>query len=945
VGEANVPVLFVSHASRDDAFATAIESWLAAKGFDDVFVDHTKIAGGERWREALRASVGACRVVLLLVSPAWLDSEMCFAEFNTAWLSGKRIIPLFLLPQGQPLDEAQIRRLASIRAEDQGLDIMPCVGGDGSLDLDRDTRVAGLLEVGLRAAGASNRIGLDPEAFAIDKTQRPTPFPGLASFGDDDADAALFFGRSREIAETMEWLRQIRATGGLQPLFILGASGAGKSSLLKAGIVPRLRHQRPAWLPLRVFRPGADPLLNFAEAIARTGRDFGLQQAHGEIRDRLLDAWRNVPRPPKGELESSALSALEATLEEIGEGLRSAANLPRATVLIGIDQAEEMARTEGEGGEALADYLRAALSSRGSLWQLALTIRTDRFPELQSHPRFQNLQARGYDLRAIPVFRFESVVERPAGRYGVSLDPAVVDALMEDAPREDALPLLAFALQRLWHQYAASGRLTKANYDRVGGLKGLIEDAAERALAGIEPERDVPRPAGKLPKSLDRLGADTFVPALAQVNDEGATIRRVAAWASLGAEAQALLDRFDHWRLVVRKGIEVAGGTVEVAHEALFREWGRLKGWLEPERVRLEALRSLQLDAGNWERNGKDKGFLNHREVRLADARRLSGNASYAKRLIKRDFDYLGACQAAEREAVARARRGKAFVGLLVLALGGVGWWYEKLVREQYFRFTAMGIKALSASQERALKAKQEFKECLKGCPTMIVIPAGKFVMGSRHFSSAGPQHEVTIAQPFAISKFTVTFAEWDACVSAAACPTASDSGWGRNDRPAINVSWEEVQQYVAWLSRSTGKTYRLLSEAEWEYSARAGSTTAYWWGDDIGEDNANCDGCKSQWDNKQTAPVGSFKPNAFGLYDMHGNVWQWTEDPWHANYKDVPEDGSVWVMGGDASRRVVRGGSWINSPQSLLSAIRDKSTTVNGYFYLGFRVARSLNP
>jgi len=386
VGEAHVPVLFVSHASRDDAFAATLESWLAAKGFDDVFVDHAKIAGGERWREALRASVGACRVVLYLVSPAWLESDVCFAEFNTAWLSGKRIIPLFLLPEGQHLDETQAKRLASIRAEDQGLDIMPCFGGDGSLDLDRDTRIAGLLEAGLRAAGASNKVGLDPEAFTINKTQRPTPFPGLSSFGDDDADAALFFGRSRETAETMEWLRQIRATGELQPLFILGASGAGKSSLLKAGIVPRLRRQRPAWLALRVFRPGADPLLNFAEAIARTGKDFGLQQAHGQIRDLLLDAWKNVSRSPKGELELSALSVLEAKLEEIGAGLRSAANSPTATNLIGIDQAEEIARAEGESGEALADYLRAALSARGSPWRLALTIRTDSFPELQSHP-------------------------------------------------------------------------------------------------------------------------------------------------------------------------------------------------------------------------------------------------------------------------------------------------------------------------------------------------------------------------------------------------------------------------------------------------------------------------------------------------------------------------------------------------------------------------------
>jgi hypothetical protein len=192
----------------------------------------------------------------------------------------------------------------------------------------------------------------------------------------------------------------------------------------------------------------------------------------------------------------------------------------------------------------------------------------------------------------------------------------LVDALMEDAPKEDALPLLAFALQRLWRQYAASGKLTKDNYDKVGGLKGLIEDAAERALRGLEPEQDVPLPSA-LPAKRAELGASSFVPALVQISDQGAPIRRVAAWKGFSDEQQELLSGFNSWRLVVRKG-EANGGTVEVAHEALFLEWARLQSWLEPERARLEVLRSLQVDAANWEHNGKNTGFLNHRDKRLA---------------------------------------------------------------------------------------------------------------------------------------------------------------------------------------------------------------------------------------------------------------------------------------------------------------------------------------
>jgi formylglycine-generating enzyme required for sulfatase activity len=157
-----------------------------------------------------------------------------------------------------------------------------------------------------------------------------------------------------------------------------------------------------------------------------------------------------------------------------------------------------------------------------------------------------------------------------------------------------------------------------------------------------------------------------------------------------------------------------------------------------------------------------------------------------------------------------------------------------------------------------AAKPGSDFKECTSGCPVMIVIPAGRFIMGSPENepdreASEGPQHEVTVAKPFAVSKFEVTFEEWDACVAAAACPRVPDH-WGRGGMPVINVSWGDAKQYVGWLSQSTGKEYRLLTEAEWEYAARAGANTRYSWGDNPGMGNANCDGCGSRWDRQQTA-------------------------------------------------------------------------------------------
>ena len=256
---------------------------------------------------------------------------------------------------------------------------------------------------------------------------------------------------------------------------------------------------------------------------------------------------------------------------------------------------------------------------------------------------------------------------------------------------------------------------------------------------------------------------------------------------------------------------------------------------------------------------------------------------------------------------------------------------------------------ALAAGQGNAdaTKPGAEFRDCAN-CPAMIVIPAGRFGMGSPENDpdarpNERPRHEVTIAGPIAVAKFEATFDEWDACVAAGACPQVPDR-WGRGQMPVINVSWNDAKQYAAWLSQATGKPYRLLTEAEWEYAARAGAVTRYSWGNALGEGKANCDGCGSRWDLRQTAPVGSFSPNAFGSYDMRGNVWEWVEDAWHDNYESAPNDGSAWGSG-DPDYRVVRGASWRNDTSVVRAAIRDKRNIHVAFDTLGFRVARTLSP
>ena len=230
-------------------------------------------------------------------------------------------------------------------------------------------------------------------------------------------------------------------------------------------------------------------------------------------------------------------------------------------------------------------------------------------------------------------------------------------------------------------------------------------------------------------------------------------------------------------------------------------------------------------------------------------------------------------------------------------------------------------------------------------CPEMVVVPAGSFMMGSPsgekgRDADEGPVHRVRISEPFAVGVYEVTFEEWEACRRGGGCShNPDDKGWGRGRRPVINVSWQDAQAYVRWLSRVTGKAYRLLSESEWEYVARAGTTGPFHFGSTITTEQANY-GSRGG----RTAPVGSFPANAFGLHDVHGNVMERVEDCWHASYRGAPGDGSAWTRGGNCDARVLRGGSWYYGAQYLRSANRYELTAANRFSFAGFRVARTLD-
>ena len=258
--------------------------------------------------------------------------------------------------------------------------------------------------------------------------------------------------------------------------------------------------------------------------------------------------------------------------------------------------------------------------------------------------------------------------------------------------------------------------------------------------------------------------------------------------------------------------------------------------------------------------------------------------------------------------------------------------------------------------RERREKAPgQRFRDCAE-CPEVVVVPSGSFKMGSRsaeigRSGNEGPVHRVTVGKAFAVGVYEVTFTEWDACRRDGGCvDKPGDRGWGRGKRPVINVSWTDAREYVAWLSSKTGKRYRLLSESEWEYVARAGTTTPFHYGSTVSTEQANYDGNYTYGSGrkgryrKRTVPAGSFPANAFGLHDVHGNVQEWVEDCWHGNYNGAPTEGSAWTSGGDCSRRVLRGGSWYYGPQNLRSADRSWDSSGDRGSFAGFRVARTLN-
>jgi formylglycine-generating enzyme required for sulfatase activity len=516
----------------------------------------------------------------------------------------------------------------------------------------------------------------------------------------------------------------------------------------------------------------------------------------------------------------------------------------------------------------------------------------------------------------------------------------------EDSAKDvGALPLLSYTLDDMWTQMVKVGdgvlRLPTQSFE----LGGVLVDRADLFLA-------------RHPGAEDALRR-VLTLRLATVREGEEPTRRQARRSEFSDEEWLLVTELASYpnRLLATIAPESGETYAEVAHEAIFRRWDKLRHWIAAEREFLAWRSGLEAARRSWQNTPDDQ----KNSALLMGAALTQGRSWLAKRredLAAIDREFID--QSANRESKARrgARRVRALMYVLLVGIiaGLVGWINQSYVTQQWNWFTVQRPYmvanfqkyVLPAETERALKPQQSFHECEKDCPEMIVVPAGPFKMGSPttetgHEQNEGPQHDVTIGRPFAVSRFDVTFAEWDACASVGGSRRPADFGFGRGTRPVIDVSWDDAQMYVAWLSKMIGRPYRLLTEAEWEYAARAGTTTAYFWSDDIGNGHANCNGCSSQREDRRNSPVGAFPANQFGLADMAGDVWQWVEDCYHKSYDGAPADGSAWTSE-TCSGYVVRGGSYADTPSALRSASRSKDPAESRIDNIGLRVARTLD-
>ena len=614
--------VFLSHSRHDTRHAIALKRWLeqAEPGLvDEIYLDvdpQTGIATGVKWTEALWRVNARCEAVICLLSSSWASSKECHAEYRQAEGQHKAIF---------------CARIEDFADEDITLAWQRCdlfgAGPATEISLDdggppvrlRDDGLQRLL-AGLRAVG----IGADSFAWPPPGDPDRSPYRGWQPL--ESVDAAVYFGRDAQIVRALDDLRGMRDAGPERMFVILGPSGVGKSSFLRAGLLPRLDRDDRRFLPMTPVRPGRHALTGqtgLARAIHDLRNEVGLAgPSLGQIKEAIGDA------------AAVRVWLAEAATTARAKWLDAPASATPPTVVLPLDQAEELFGVDaGDEGPAFLDLLGRLLSDPDQAESdliLVATIRSDRYESLQTAPQLSTVQTRLFDrLKAMPQAQFTEVICGPARRAAESghrfaLAPGLVDRLVQDASAgADTLPLLALTLSRLYEDYAGSqDAVTAEHYEVMGGMRRVVQNEVDSLLSADPAERS---------EQLRRLH-DAFIPWLATVNsDTDQPMRRIACWADLPEDSRPLLDAFVGRRLLV-KGERDGQVVVEVALESLLEQWDELAGWLRAEATDLRDADAVERAALAWERTGRHDDWLFDGE-RLTGAETLSARPGFGARL------------------------------------------------------------------------------------------------------------------------------------------------------------------------------------------------------------------------------------------------------------------------------------------------------------------------
>ena len=688
-----MPRLFISHSSKNDDWAIALKDWLVREGWsgsDDIFLDldpDRGISAGQRWAHALEDAATRCEAVLFLVSGDWLGSKWCADEYQLASKLNKKLFALLIddvaldqLPGGLAA-QWQVVRLKGEPAE-RFITVHP---------LTRQQSPVHIGEAGLKSLKRGlDKAGIGAETFELQRDVNGpfgwrAPYRGLEAM--EPEDAAVFFGRSADILRGIDELRGLAGRKPPRLFVILGASGAGKSSFLRAGLWPRLLRDDAQWLPLRPIRIGRDGAVE-----GREGLLAALEEAHRRFAQRVSRAnLRDSVATPQSFIE--LLRKLRQTAAQ--RALISAAPYPLPVLC--VDQGEELfAADAGPESENFLHVARAAIDADEAL--LLVTIRSDCYGLMQSAKTLVGVDQTPLSLGPVPLGEIGHLIREPAeilrrkvGPSAPVFDAALTARLQAEIEGEsDALPLLAFVLQRLMREHESAGTIGLAELERTGGVAAAIESEAEAALAdaGFGHER------GERRDALRRL----FIPRLARIDREQKIAqRRIARHGDLPADYLSLAKALTARRLLVVKlsGETPDAATLEVAHEALLRRWPTLADLLAEDRDALLLLDGVLSAAADWERAepARKADFLAHRGTRLADAQALASRGADWGNAMTPAQDYLAACQAREtaERAEKESRRRRALVASVaaaaVLAITTVvavlQWQFARLERDR----------------------------------------------------------------------------------------------------------------------------------------------------------------------------------------------------------------------------------------------------------------------